>query len=118
MKIVRMTLGVVAGVATGLGVALVARDGQTRIANPKAARPKTELELEVDTMKNSIHGIKRYIAQIKNESQSFAGSIGDEVKTMIGEFKADINPNIKQLQSHIENLQNRGEEMTNFPTKK
>lgn len=37
---------------------------------------------------------------------------------MIGEFKADINPNIKQLQSHIENLQNRGEEMTNFPTKK
>ncbi|WMZ86247.1 hypothetical protein QS429_13280 [Staphylococcus pseudintermedius] len=54
MKIVRMTLGVVAGVATGLGVALVARDGQTRIANPKAARPKTELELEVDTMKNSI----------------------------------------------------------------
>ncbi|MDF0244108.1 YtxH domain-containing protein [Staphylococcus pseudintermedius] len=118
MKIVRMTLGVVAGVATGLGVALVARDGQTRIDNPKAARPKTELELEVDTMKNSIHDIKRYTAQIKNESQSFAGSIGDEVKTMIGEFKADINPNIKQLQSHIENLQNRGEEMTNFPTKK
>lgn len=116
MKIVRMTLGVVAGVATGLGVALVARDGQTRIANPKVARPKTELE--VDTMKNSIHDIKRYIAQIKNESQSFAGSIGDEVKTMIGEFKADIDPNIKQLQSHIENLQNRGEEMTNFPTKK
>lgn len=32
---------------------------------------------------------------------------------MIGDFKSDINPNIEKLQSHIENLQNRGEEITN-----
>lgn len=46
MKIVRMTLGVVAGVATGLGVALVARDGQTRIANPKRHDLKQNLNLK------------------------------------------------------------------------
>ncbi|ARJ50098.1 YtxH domain-containing protein [Staphylococcus lutrae] len=117
MKIVRMTLGVIAGVATGLGVALIVKDGQTRIANPKAERPKSELEHEIDTMKNSIGDIKQYVAQIKNDGQRFAGSIGDEVKTMIGEFKADIDPNIKRIQSHIENLQNRGEEISNFPSK-
>ena len=31
---------------------------------------------------------------------------------MIGDFKSDIDPNIKRLQSHIENLQNRGEEIS------
>ena len=31
---------------------------------------------------------------------------------MIGDFKSDIDPNIENLQSHIENLQNRGEEIS------
>ena len=118
MKAVRITLGVVAGVATGLGVALIKKDGQTRIANPRPERPKTELEQEVDTIKQSVNDIVSYVTQIKTESQSFASSIGDEVKTMIGEFQADIDPNVKRIQTHIENLQNRGQEITNFPTKK
>lgn len=59
-----------------------------------------------------MNDIANYISQIKTESTEFGSSIGDEVKTMIGDFKSDINPNIENLQSHIENLQNRGEEIS------
>ncbi|MBI5975792.1 YtxH domain-containing protein [Staphylococcus canis] len=118
MKALQVSLGVIAGVATGLGVALIKRDDSVRISNPRPERPKTELEHEIDNIKQNISDIKNYAIQAKNEGQSFGTSIGDEVKAMIGEFKADIDPNIQRLQGHIENLQNRGEEMTNFPSKK
>ena len=35
------------------------------------------------------------------------------LKELIGNFKSDINPNIEKLQTHIENLQNRGEDISN-----
>lgn len=116
MKALQISLGVVAGVATGLGIALIQRDRDVRIANPKAEAPKTELEQEVDVIKHNLKAIKDYALEIKNESQSIGTSIGDEVKTMIGEFKSDIDPNIKRLQGHIENLQNRAESMTSNDT--
>ncbi|UEX90864.1 YtxH domain-containing protein [Staphylococcus ratti] len=116
MRALQITLGLAAGVATGLGIALMKRDNQTRIQHATVERPKSELEVE--NIKRNFNDILNYVNDIKTESKSVAGSIGDEVKTMIGEFQSDIDPNIKRLQSHIENLQNRGEEITNFPSKK
>ena len=43
-----------------------------------------------------------YGVQIKNESAEFGSSIGGEIKSLLGNFKSDINPNIERLQSHIE----------------
>lgn len=118
MRALQISLGLAAGVATGLGVALTQRSKSTRIESTTVGRPKSELELEVDNIKRSVNDILGYVNDIKTESQSVAGTIGDEIKTMISEFQSDINPNIERLQSHIENLQNRGEEITNFPSKK
>ena len=64
-------------------------------------------------MKQSFNDILNYGSQIKNESIEFGSSIGEEFKGLIGNFKSDINPNIEKLQSHIENLQNRGEDISN-----
>ena len=112
MKTAQILLGLGAGVATGLGVALMNRDKKDSSLNTARAKKPTGAESEVDreinTIKQSVNDIANYISQIKTESTEFGSSIGDEVKTMIGDF----NPNIENLQSHIENLQNRGEEIS------
>lgn len=116
MKTAQILLGLGAGVATGLGVALMNRDKKdSNEYNEHAKKPvgaESEFNREINTIKQSINDITNYIAQIKSEGTEFGSSIGDEVKTMIGDFKSDINPNIEKLQSHIENLQNRGDEIT------
>ena len=111
MKTAQILLGLGAGVATGLGVALMNRDEYVEHAK-KPVGAESEFDREITTIKQSINDITNYIAQIKSEGTEFGSSIGDEVKTMIGDFKSDIDPNIDKLQSHIENLQNRGEEIT------
>ncbi|RIO08156.1 YtxH domain-containing protein, partial [Mammaliicoccus sciuri] len=47
----------------------------------------------------------------KDESQIAIKSLSEESKTMINECKADINPNIEQIQKNIENISNRGNEI-------
>ncbi|TBW74340.1 YtxH domain-containing protein, partial [Staphylococcus epidermidis] len=72
----------------------------------------SELERAIENLKHNVYNVIDYTKQIKNESTAYASSIGDEIKSLIGNFKADINPNIEQLQSHIENLQNRGQQIS------
>ncbi|CEF18426.1 YtxH domain-containing protein [Staphylococcus xylosus] len=116
MKTAQILLGLGAGVATGLGVALMNRDKKDSNEYIEHAKKpvgaESEFNREINTIKQSINDITNYIAQIKSEGTEFSSSIGDEVKTMIGDFKSDIDPNIEKLQSHIENLQNRGDEIT------
>lgn len=116
MKTAQILLGLGAGVATGLGVALMNRDKKDSNEyiehSKKPVGAESEFNREINTIKQSINDITNYIAQIKSEGTEFSSSIGDEVKTMIGDFKSDIDPNIEKLQSHIENLQNRGDEIT------
>ncbi|WP_436854202.1 YtxH domain-containing protein [Staphylococcus caeli] len=116
MKTAQILLGLGAGIATGVGVALMNRDkkdsSQFSARDKRPAGAESEVDREINTIKQSINDIANYVAQIKTESTEFGTSIGDEVKTMIGDFKSDINPNIENLQSHIENLQNRGEEIS------
>lgn len=116
MKVAQVLLGLGAGVATGVGVVLMNRENKTQNQltgnQVKPTGADSELSREVDSIKQNINDITNYVAKIKSESTEFGSSIGDEVKEMIGSFKADINPNIERIQSHVENLQNRGEEIS------
>ena len=64
-----------------------------------------QLKIEADEVKSSF-------LKTKHESQEVFSSLGDEIKTMINNFQADINPNIENIQGHIENVSNRGEEIS------
>lgn len=117
MKVTRVLFGIGVGVAAGFAVSLRDRDDQSvknnTIDGGQPTGAQSELQRELETMKQSFNDILNYSSQIKNEGTEFGSLIGDEIKTLIGNFKSDINPNIEKLQSHIENLQNRGEEISN-----
>ncbi|HCW7608644.1 TPA: YtxH domain-containing protein [Staphylococcus aureus] len=113
MKASRILFGIGVGVAAGFVVALQGRDDKSvknnTIDRTAPTGSKSELQREFETIKQSFNDILNYGVQIKNESAEFGSSIGGE----LGNFKSDINPNIERLQSHIENLQNRGEDIGN-----
>lgn len=117
MKASRILFGLSAGLAASIAVTFMNRDDQSvKNATIDAKEPtgsRSELEREIEDLKRNFHHVIDYSKQVKNDSTEFGSSIGDEIKTLIGNFKSDINPNIEQLQSHIENLQNRGEEISN-----
>ena len=117
MKVTRILFGLGVGAAAGFAVALRNRDDHSVKHNTiDASQPtgaQSELEREIETMKQTFNDILDYGSQIKNESVEYGSSIGDEFKELIGNFKSDINPNIEKLQTHIENLQNRGEDISN-----
>src|SRR5699024_5603441 len=101
MKTAQLLLGIGAGVATGIGFALMNRDKKNSNKYETEARRPTGAESEFDkennTIKQSVNDIVNYISQIKSESTEIGSTIGDEVKTMIGDFKSDIDPNIENL---------------------
>lgn len=117
MKVSRILFGLGVGAVAGFAVALRHRDDQSvKNHTIDASQPtgsQSELQREIENMKQSFNDILNYGSQIKNESIEFGSSIGEEFKGLIGNFKSDINPNIEKLQSHIENLQNRGEDISN-----
>ncbi|HDI0854272.1 TPA: YtxH domain-containing protein [Staphylococcus aureus] len=122
MKASRILFGIGVGVAAGFVVALQGRDDKSvknnTIDRTAPTGSKSELQREFETIKQSFNDILNYGVQIKNESAEFGSSIGGEIKSLLGNFKSDINPNdinpnIERLQSHIENLQNRGEDIGN-----
>ncbi|MDS3931558.1 YtxH domain-containing protein [Staphylococcus epidermidis] len=117
MKVSRILFGLGVGAVAGFAVALRHRDDQSvkkrTIDTSQPTGAQSELQREIENMKQSFNDILNYGSQIKNESIEFGSSIGEEFKGLIGNFKSDINPNIEKLQSHIENLQNRGEDISN-----
>lgn len=116
MKATRIIFGLGVGIAAGVAITFLNRDNQSvKNATIDAKEPtgtNSELEREIENLKHNVYNVIDYTKQIKNESTAYASSIGDEIKSLIGNFKADINPNIEQLQSHIENLQNRGQQIS------
>ncbi|GGA94405.1 hypothetical protein [Staphylococcus muscae] len=117
MKLANVTLGLAVGIATGVSLVLMERQNQSLGAKARVGT-SSDISDDLDIIKAQMNQIKDHALTIKEDSTDFAQSIGGDLKTTLGEFKADITPNIKRLQGYIENIQNRGNEITNFPTKK
>ena len=109
MKASRILFGIGVGVAAGFVVALQGRDDDKVSRTTRSIVPfphwfKTNYNVNFETIKQSFNDILNHGVQIKNESAEFGSSIGGEIKSLLGNFKSDINPNIERLQSHIENF--------------
>lgn len=109
MKLTNVVLGLGVGITTGIVVAYYRKNTQQSFIKDN--------EAEIERMKQNAAQIKDYVAQIKNESMSYASQVTDDVKDILGSFKADIQPNIERLQGNIENIQNRVTEITEGPAK-
>ncbi|WP_211295803.1 YtxH domain-containing protein [Staphylococcus muscae] len=117
MKLANVTLGLAVGIATGVSLVLMERQNQSLGAKARVGT-SSDISDDLDIIKAQMNQIKDHALTIKEDSTDFAQSIGGDLKTTLGEFKADITPNIKRLQGYRkENIQNRGNEITNFPTK-
>ena len=96
MKVSRILFGLGVGAVAGFAVALRHRDNQSvKNHTIDASQPtgaQSELQREIENMKQSFNDILNYGSQIKNESIEFGSSIGEEFKGLIGNFKSDINP--------------------------
>ncbi|EKU46574.1 hypothetical protein [Staphylococcus massiliensis] len=113
MKAVRILLGLGAGLATGLGVSLMKRDylPYTNAANAPTTsnQQPSETEKEFDFIKANVNNIVDNVNKIQTEGKTLGSTLGEEVKTMIEAFKSDIDPNINNLKTHVEDLKSRGE---------
>src|SRR5699024_12200909 len=68
-------------------------------------------KVQINEIKDNVAEIKEYVLKTKDESQIAIQSLSEEIKTMISQFKADIDPNIDRIQKNIENISNRGNEI-------
>src|SRR5699024_12407310 len=111
MKTAQILLGLGAGVATGLGFALMNRDkkeaNQLGVQSNKPVGAESEVDREINTIKKSIIDITNYISQLKLESTEFVITLGDEVKALIGNFNSAIHPNTEKRDTHVVTLHNR-----------
>lgn len=111
MKFSRLAIGVGVGLVTGFTTAILNTDrsGDTLKTDLKSTTDGSKIQL--NEIKDNAVEIKNYVLKTKDESQIAIQSLSEEVKTMINEFKADINPNIEHIQKNIENISNRGNEI-------
>ena len=111
MKFTRFALGVGVGLATGFATAILNTDRSGDALRTDLKSTADGSKIQLSEIKDNAIEIKDYVLKTKDESQIAIQSLSEEIKTMINEFKADIYPNIEQIQKNIENISNRGNEI-------
>lgn len=111
MKFSRLAIGVGVGLVTGFTTAILNTDRSGDALKTDLKSTTDGSKIQLNEIKDNAVEIRNYVLKTKDESQIAIQSLSEEVKTMINEFKADINPNIEQIQKNIENISNRGNEI-------
>lgn len=118
MKLKNIGVGFLVGVTGGVLISFLnaPKSGQELQLSLKSG--SSDLKSQFNQLKIEGDEIKNSFLKTKRESSEVFQSLGDEVKTMISNFQADINPNIERLQGNIDNVTNRVETATDFPASK
>ncbi|MEB5684933.1 YtxH domain-containing protein [Mammaliicoccus lentus] len=111
MKFTRFALGVGVGLATGFATAILNTDCSGDALRTDLKSTADGSKVQINEIKDNVAEIKEYVLKTKDESQIAIQSLSEEIKTMISQFKADIDPNIDRIQKNIENISNRGNEI-------
>lgn len=112
MKFKNIMVGFAVGVTGGMLVSILNAPKSGSELQQSLKNESGNFKSQMDQLKVEADEVKSSFLKTKHESQEVFSSLGDEIKTMINNFQADINPNIENIQGHIENVSNRGEEIS------
>ncbi|WP_411842233.1 YtxH domain-containing protein [Salinicoccus sp. HZC-1] len=111
MKIKNAGIGFLVGVTGGTLIAMLnaPKSGSELQASLKSG--SGSMKSQMDQLKIEANEVKSSFLTTKHESQEVFKTLGDEIKSMVSNYQADISPNIERIKKEGENLQNRGEEI-------
>lgn len=112
MKFKNIMVGFAVGVTGGMLVSFLNAPKSGTELQQSLKNESGNFKSQMNQLKVEADEVKSSFLKTKHESQEVFNSLGDEIKTMINNFQADINPNIENIQGHIENVSNRGEEIS------
>ncbi|CAD2081286.1 YtxH domain-containing protein [Jeotgalicoccus meleagridis] len=118
MKLKNIGVGFLVGVTGGVLISFLNAPKSGKELQLSLKSGSSDLKSQFNQLKIEGDEIKNSFLKTKRESSEVFQSLGDEVKTMISNFQADINPNIERLQGNIDNVTNRVETATDFPASK
>ncbi len=111
MKLRNIAVGFLVGVTGGALVSILNAPKSGSELQQSLKEESGNFKSQMNQVKAEANEVKSSFLKTKHESQEVFSDLGDEIKTMISNFQADINPNIENVQYHIDNLSNRGEEI-------
>ncbi|HJG33076.1 MAG TPA: YtxH domain-containing protein, partial [Jeotgalicoccus aerolatus] len=109
MKLKNIGVGFAVGVTGGMLISFLNAPKSGKELQQSLKTGSNDLKSQMDQLKIEGEEIKNSFLKTKHESSEVFSTLGDEVKSMISNFQADINPNIERLQSNIENISNKAD---------
>jgi|GEM_PF-685146 Gas vesicle protein len=109
MKLKNIGVGFAVGITGGMLISFLNAPKSGKELQQSLKRGSGDLKMQMDQLKIEGEEIKNSFLKTKHESSEVFSTLGDEVKSMISNFQADINPNIERLQGNIENISNKAE---------
>lgn len=109
MKLKNIGVGFAVGITGGMLISFLNAPKSGKELQQSLKTGSNDLKSQMDQLKIEGEDIKNSFLKTKHESSEVFSTLGDEVKSMISNFQADINPNIERLQHNIEVISNKAD---------
>lgn len=116
MKLKNIGVGFAVGITGGMLISFLNAPKSGKELQQSLKTGSNDFKTQFDQLKIEGEEIKNSFLQTKHESSEVFSTLGDEVKSMISNFQADIQPNIERLQGNIENVTNKADSAVNEMT--
>lgn len=109
MKLKNIGVGFAVGITGGMLISFLNAPKSGKELQRSLKSNSKDFQSQFDQLKIEGDDIKNSFLQTKRESSEVFSTLGDEIKTLISNYKADINPNIERIQSEVEIITNKAE---------
>lgn len=109
MKLKNIGVGFAVGITGGMLISFLNAPKSGKELQQSLKIGSNDLKSQMDQLKIEGEEIKNSFLKTKHESSEVFSTLGDEVKSMISNFQADINPNVERLQGNIEVISNKAD---------
>lgn len=109
MKLKNIGVGFAVGITGGMLISFLNAPKSGKELQQSLKTGSNDLKSQMNQLKIEGEEIKNSFLKTKHESSEVFSTLGDEVKSMISNFQADINPNVERLQENIEIISNKAD---------